>query len=46
MDYETTADSSVVDETTRYNRKILAISILILVTLSVIIIAAISTVIR
>jgi hypothetical protein len=41
--YKTTADSRGADETTRYTRKTVAISILILVMLSVIIIGALST---
>ncbi len=41
--YKTTADSREAEEMTRYTRKAAAISILILVTLSVIIIGALST---
>jgi hypothetical protein len=43
MGYKTTVDSRVTDETTRYTRKAVAISILILVTLSVFVIGALST---
>jgi hypothetical protein len=43
MGYQTTADSRAAEETTRYTRKTAAISILILVTLSVILIGALST---
>jgi hypothetical protein len=41
--YKTAEDSRGVDETTRYTRKTVAISLLILVTLSVILIGALST---
>jgi hypothetical protein len=43
MAYKTAEDSRGVDETTRYTRKAVAISLLILVTLSVILIGALST---
>jgi hypothetical protein len=43
MGYKTTVDSRVTDETTRYTRKAVVISILILVTLSVFVIGALST---
>jgi hypothetical protein len=43
MGYKTTTDSRGVDETTRYTRKTVAISILILLMLSVIIVGALST---
>jgi len=46
MGYQTTADSRAAEETTRYTRKTAAISILILVTLSVILIGALSTIIH
>jgi hypothetical protein len=42
MGYRTTAGSRGVDETTRYTRKTVVISILILVTLSVIVIGALN----
>jgi hypothetical protein len=41
--YKTAEDNRGVDETTRYTRKAAAISLLILVTLSVILIGALST---
>ena len=41
--YQATTDSRVADETTHYTRKAVAISILILVMLSVILIGALST---
>jgi hypothetical protein len=43
LGYKTGEDNSGVDETTRYTRKAVAISLLILVTLSVILIGALST---
>ena len=43
MGYQTTADSRAAEETTRYTRKTVAISILIIVTLSVILIGVLST---
>ena len=43
MGYQTTADSKAAEETTRYTRKTVAISILIIVTLIVILIGALST---
>jgi len=46
MGYQTPADSRGIEETTRYTRKTAAISILILVTLSVILIGALSTIIH
>jgi hypothetical protein len=46
MGYQTTADSRAAEETTRYTRKAVAISILIIVTLSVILIGALSTIIH
>ena len=46
MGYQTPADSRAAEETTRYTRKTVAISILILVTLSVILIGALSTIIH
>jgi hypothetical protein len=42
VDYEATADSELVDETTRYNRKMLGISLLFLGTVGVIIMGVLS----
>jgi hypothetical protein len=42
MGYKATVDSRVTDETTSYTRKAMVVSVLILVTLSVIVIGALS----